>query len=104
MNKKQDEEGRAASHRKMEKKLCKEIPVGRQDAAAIPVQETSVWLRWLDGWRAVWRWLKAQNSLPEQGNRNKPQTSSLLVYREHPSDRSRSYPCEHSHSFDVENI
>lgn len=34
------------------------------------------------GWRAVWLWLKPQNSLPEQGNREIPQASSLLVYHE----------------------
>lgn len=41
MNKKgQDEEGREAGHGREDGKImCKEIPVGYRDAAAIPVQE-----------------------------------------------------------------
>lgn len=38
-----DEEGReAGSGNEDGKETCKEIPVGQRDAAAIPVQETSV--------------------------------------------------------------
>lgn len=71
--------------------MCEEIPVGRRDAAAIPVQQRGRGDKCLiedlwTGWRAVCWWLKVQN-------RNIPQASSLLVYREDPSDRSTNHMC-----------
>lgn len=93
---KEQEEGEDTGLGKVGLEMCREIPAGYWDAAAIPVQweiqETSAWLR-SSGWGggAVQWWLKAWDSQQEQGSRNIPQASSLVVYHEDPPDSSRDY-------------